>query len=84
MKRSLTLHADDGHAWLEVSLNDIRYLGIWDRISRYSYIKDDRAFLEEDCDANVYLNKAKEEGWKISVTEKYMNNSFVRNLPIHF
>lgn len=81
MKRSLTFHADPSHAWLEVSLSDIQALGIGDKISRYSYIKGDRVFLEEDCDASVYLDKAKGEGWEISIKESYTDHeSFVRNL----
>ena len=79
--RNLTFHADPAHGWLEVSLEDIHDFGIGDKISRYSYIKGDRVFLEEDCDAGVYLEKAKEEGWDISVTEKHTNHdSFIRNL----
>ena len=78
--RNLTFHSDPAHGWLEVSLADIHDFGIGDRISRYSYIKGDRVFLEEDCDAGVYLEKAKEEGWDISITEKHTNHdSFIRN-----
>jgi hypothetical protein len=79
--RNLTFHEDPAHGWLEVSLADINDFGIGDKISRYSYIKGDRVFLEEDCDAGVYLEKAKEEGWDISITEKHTNHdSFIRNL----
>ena len=50
---------DPGHGWLSVPLQDIQQLGIADRISRYSYMTDKRAYLEEDCDAGVFLEAAR-------------------------
>ena len=48
--------ADPGHAWLSVPLSLVRALGIADRISNYSYMRDGRAYLEEDRDAEHLLN----------------------------
>lgn len=53
-----TFHADPGHGWLEVPLADMIDVGLapWD-VSKYSYV-DPRThtfFLEEDCDASVFL-----------------------------
>lgn len=54
-------HADPGHAWLEVPKADVVELGVMGRISGYSYIKGDTLFLEEDCDASVFLFAWKEK-----------------------
>jgi hypothetical protein len=82
MNKHLTFHADPAHGWLEVNRADLDALNIAHKISRYSYQKDDRVFLEEDCDAAHYLRAADGRGWTITTTEKHINHdSFIRNLP---
>jgi hypothetical protein len=79
--KKLTFHTDPAHGWLEVAIDDIRELNIAHLISGYSYVKGERAFLEEDCDAYAYMENAKAKGWIINVTEKHTNgDSFVRFL----
>src|SRR5208283_3098652 len=53
--QTLTFHTDAGHGWLQVPRKALFDLGIAASISRYSYVKGDFAFLEEDCDAPKYL-----------------------------
>lgn len=78
--KKLTFHTDSGHGWLEVALADIRELQI--NVSEYSYIKGERVFLEEDCDAYAYMESAKAKGWILNMTEKHTNgDSFIRSLP---
>lgn len=48
-------HIDAGHAWLEVSKEKIRQLGICRKFSHYSYENDDKVFLEEDIDAYIFF-----------------------------
>ena len=82
MKKTLTFHADPSHGWLEVDRADLETLNIAHKISRYSYQKADRVFLEEDCDAPHYLRAADSKGWTIATTQKHTNHdSFIRNLP---
>ena len=50
----LIFHTDPGHGWLEVPVKEVRNSGV--PISQCSYIKGDKAYLEEDCDAPAYLN----------------------------
>jgi hypothetical protein len=50
-----TWHCDAGHAWLEVSIDEIRALNITDLISEYSYVNGETVYLEEDCDAGIFL-----------------------------
>lgn len=53
-----TFHYDPGHGWLEVPLSELRKLGIADKISIYSYMSGDVAYLEEDCDAPLFMGAA--------------------------
>ena len=79
--KKLTFHADPSHGWLEVDFADLDALNITTQVSRYSYHSGTRAFLEEDCDAGLYLDAAKEHGWTVNITEKYTNHdSFIRSL----
>jgi hypothetical protein len=37
-------------------------------------------YLEEDCDATLYLDAAKAAGWTIQIVERYTNDdSLIRN-----
>jgi hypothetical protein len=46
---------DPGHAWLAVERKALLASGVAAKISRFSYQKDDTVYLEEDCDAPLYL-----------------------------
>lgn len=49
-------HSDPGHGWLEVGLADLRDVGLRaTQFSSYSYRHGDRLYLEEDCDATLFL-----------------------------
>lgn len=53
-------HITDGsHGWLKVPVLLVKDLGIYNWISRYSFHDDlgFTAYLEEDYDANMFLNK---------------------------
>ena len=45
--------ADPGHAWLRVLKTEI--IPIKDKISSFSYMNGKYVYLEEDCDASVFL-----------------------------
>lgn len=50
-------HTDPGHGWIEVPVVDLQELGLkLADFTRYSYMKHDRVYLEEDCDAAVFVN----------------------------
>lgn len=81
IKRNLTFLADSGHGWLSVALTDLVTLGIADDVSTYSYMNATRAYLEEDCDASLFLDAAKEAGWEVTYKESYTDGSHpLRNL----
>ena len=69
IKVKRNFHTDPGHGWLEVKYSELKDLGIEDKISSYSYIKDDAVYLEEDCDAAVYFDAMKAKGKEIEFIE---------------
>ena len=64
------LHEDPGHAWLEVDRKTLSSLGIAYNITKGSYQKKDKAYLEEDCDLTVFClaMKATVPGWELRGT----------------
>ena len=49
-------YSDPGHGWLEVPIAELKKLGIYKKITGYSYYKGDMAYLEEDCDASTFIH----------------------------
>lgn len=49
-------YSDPSHGWLKVAREELETLGILDKISAYSYQRDNFVYLEEDLDAGVFLN----------------------------
>jgi len=92
---------DPGHGWIEVSYAELVALGIADRISRYSYASFSNyennpfIYLEEDCDAGLWLKARDATPHPIAYTENIReihtnldcwwsgrgSDSFIRNLP---
>ena len=85
MKRTLTFYTDPGHGWLKVSIADLERLGLDESISKYSYMRGDYAYLEEDCDASLFLTEAKSKGWVLTIKESNTNRqSKIRNYDSYF
>ena len=73
-------HTDPGHGWLAVPYKDLVSLGIQDKISDYSYSKGNTAYLEEDCDAAVFITAYKEHfGDMFKFRESYKEHTPIRN-----
>lgn len=82
MQLTLTYHQDPGHGWLEVPLKHIDALQLRDRISCYSYQKGASAYLEEDCDAAVFMSAARAAGWTIQLREIHTEfDNPIRDFP---
>lgn len=58
-KKRVVFYSDPAHAWLKVSVKELVKLGIADKITHLSYVRGKHAFLEEDCDAALYLDTLK-------------------------
>jgi len=57
-----TFFSDPGHGWLRVSRTLVTELGLDDRISHRSYERGKFAYLEEDVDAGLFMQRMTEIG----------------------
>ena len=62
---------DPGHGWLICPASLVTSLGLANQISRYSYLSrvSGEAYLEEDCDAPLFLRALKAAGWNPIIKE---------------
>jgi len=71
--KNLICYSDPGHAWLAVPYAFFKKID--SVVSPWSYKNDScsTVFLEEDCDAGRFLDKAKELGYSITFKNKHTN-----------
>lgn len=77
----LTFISDPGHGWLRVPLTDIAALGIEGDISEYSFIDGSFAYLEEDCDYDVFATACTAQGVPMPKIQDQYVERFARNRP---
>jgi len=65
---------DPGHAWLRVPIKLLEDWNIDILISEYSYRTREMAYLEEDCDAGVFINEAKKRNYEYEIVDKYIED----------
>ena len=70
---------DPGHGWLEVPISELKILDIQDQISDCSYMKGDKAYLEEDCDMAIFV-EAYEKKFKaeVNIAQVYQEHTPIR------
>jgi hypothetical protein len=68
-KNNYTFYEDSSHGWLEVPLQELKDLGIQERITSFSYVFKGMAYLEEDLDAGTFLD----------IRNKLPNKAEIRN-----
>jgi deoxyadenosine/deoxycytidine kinase len=64
-----TFHSDPGHGWLQVKRQELKDIGILDKISHYSYQYGPDVYLEEDCDYSLFFERMKELGRTFEIKE---------------
>lgn len=80
MAEPFTFHTDPGHGWVEVPYAMLVDLGIEHKISSYSYRKGDACYLEEDCDACVFMNAfVAKHGYEGKIVEQYRERTPIRS-----
>lgn len=80
MRTKYEFFADAQHGWLKVSIRELIDLGIAADITRYSYIRGEHAYLEEDSDAYKFIKAKKEQhGIDIKMRERYSEYSRIRS-----
>lgn len=82
MKTNYIFHADPGHAWLAVKRAELVRLNILNQISSCSYQKGKTVYLEEDCDAGVFIKAKKNAGEEFNYQESFQENTPIRNYQL--
>jgi hypothetical protein len=78
MKKEYNFYSDPGHGWMRVPLQDLKLVDV--KISSYSYMKGNNAYLEEDCDAPRFINAMNQLGYEVCFKEHTSNHrSTIRN-----
>lgn len=73
-------YADQSHGWLKVKREELAKLGILKDISGYSYQKNGYVYLEEDCDASLFIKTMEKWNTKVVCRGHYSNReSKIRN-----
>jgi hypothetical protein len=62
MKLSYVFYSDAGHGWLAVPRAELVSLGIAAQVTTYSYQRGDTVYLEEDCDASLFIRAKQAAG----------------------
>ena len=74
-KLTLNFYCDPGHGWAKIHKNWLELLGIADKISHYSYMRKNYAYLEEDCDLSLLFEAAKALDITVKLREYNCNKS---------
>lgn len=72
-------HTDPGHGWLAVKRKELKDLEILDKISGCSYQKGSTVYLEEDCDASIFIRTLREKGIEVAYQESYREYTPIRS-----
>ncbi len=76
----IEVYADPSHSFAKVSIKNLIKYKVIDKISKYSYVRKDFAYLEEDRDLTIYLMALKENCVDYSLRYHYTNRqSKIRN-----
>ncbi len=80
MKTKYDFYSDAGHGWLKVKKKELVTLKIADKITSFSYMRGEWAYLEEDDDASTFIMQKKAKGEAIvSFREHVSNHSRIRS-----
>ena len=80
--KTYTIYEDPGHGWVAVPMHDLVALEVADKITGYSYLIGDMAYLEEDWDMSVFLLAFREKFGKFpDFKQKYQEVTMIRNYP---
>lgn len=78
------MYADLEHRWLKVSKALLKELKIDDKISTYSYMKGDNAYLEKDEDASLFCAAMEKNKKTIEIVKHHTDNQRkIRNYTIY-
>jgi hypothetical protein len=76
MSKKYIAHNDPGHGWLAVKRSELKELGIAGKVTLYSYERGETVYLEEDCDATLFIDAHKaKHGADPEIEDRYSNGS---------
>ena len=83
MRNIFDVYSDPGHGWAKVKWSELVALGISKKITGYSHIRGEWAYLEEDQDASTFVQAYEEKKGKKPVFRSHWTNnqSRIRNYP---
>jgi len=78
-----TFHTDPSHGWLEVPVAELHRINLTPSdFSAYSYQQGEVVYLEEDCDAPVFMRTYEANIGPIAIVEKFSHyDHWIRSLP---
>src|SRR5690606_23104266 len=76
---SFRFMSDPGHGWLEVPVSVVRDLGIAEQISPFSYRNGGIAYLEEDCDMQVFVQAMRKKGCHFTIKDVDGDAGYIRS-----
>lgn len=80
----LTYYTDPGHGWVSIKMQALKDLGISEKISHYSYMRGESAYLEEDCDLGILYQACDSKGIKIELITKHTDSrSPIRSYSVY-
>jgi len=68
-------YQDPGHGWVKVSKKLLKDLGIDEKITSYSYMRGEHAYLEEDLDLTTFMDAMEKAGKPVNFNEFHTNRS---------
>jgi len=77
--KTYVFHSDPGHGWLAVKISELIELEIMDKVSSCSYKKGKTAYLEEDCDASLFIDALKKKGIELKFRESFQEHTPIRS-----
>jgi len=79
-KVTFSYYCDPGHGWVKVERKRLNELGLLDKISNYSYQRNDNVYLEEDSDLDIFLKAMRQAGYSVQFKQQHTNRrSKIRN-----
>ena len=70
-----TYYTDPAHGWVKVPKKLIVDLNIGDKISKYSFVRNNHVYLEEDMDFMTFETAMKHHNRQFNLTVKHTNRS---------
>ena len=82
--KTFTVYTDPGHGWIKVPIALLVSLGIADKITTFSYRKNEYAYLEEDLDAATFIEAYRQKYGQPKYVGKHTNRSSkIRSYPYY-